>query len=343
MPVGDVLPIARQIANALEAAHEQGIVHRDLKPANIKGKADGTVKVLDFSLAKALTPEGTRHTAGHPAGAHAAAPQTMTTPAETRAGIILGTVAYMSPEQARGGPVDRRADIWAFGVVLFERLTGRRTFGGDTVSDTLAAVLTRDPDWSALPAATPPAVRRLLERCLDKDARKRLRDIGDARFDLDGRGDVGGPVAQVSPAATGSRWRRAVPWTVALVGLLVAAWATVARPGVPAAAGAVTHIDIPYPRGVEPVSSQHGGFAVSPDGRTVAMVGVRDGARQVFVRRLDRPDAYELPDTAGVNWLSFSPDGGSLAFMPASGTIVRMSLVDQQRRVLRARRSPPGA
>ena len=174
--VDEALPIAKQIAEALEAAHERGIIHRDLKPANIKLRPDGTVKVLDFGLAKAMEPAAIS-TVGSLA-------PTITTPAMTQAGVILGTAAYMSPEQARGKPVDQRADIWAFGCVLFEMLAGRRAFGGDEVPDVLANVLARDPEWRALPAATPPAVHRLIARCLTKDRRERLHHIADVRLEL---------------------------------------------------------------------------------------------------------------------------------------------------------------
>src|SRR5688572_1132314 len=173
----DALPIAVQIATALEAAHEQGIVHRDLKPANIKVRPDGTVKVLDFGLAKAFDPVAE-------SSAEALNSPTLTARG-TQIGMVLGTAAYMSPEQAKGKAVDRRADIWAFGAVLYEMLTGRRAFMGDDVSDTLAAVLRQDLDLSALPAGTSPAVRRLIQRCLDRDVRRRLRDIGEARIVLD--------------------------------------------------------------------------------------------------------------------------------------------------------------
>jgi serine/threonine protein kinase len=175
IPLDEALPIAKQIAEALEAAHEQGIIHRDLKPANIKVRVDGTVKVLDFGLAKAMEPTGViLHGVSR-------AP-TITTPAMTQAGLILGTAAYMSPEQARGRVVDKRADIWAFGCVFYEMLTGRRVFDGEEVSDTLAFVLTKDPDWSGLPADTPAAILRLLRRCLVKDRINRLPDIGSARL-----------------------------------------------------------------------------------------------------------------------------------------------------------------
>ena len=174
MSLQEALPLARQIADALEAAHGNGIVHRDLKPANIKIRADGTVKLLDFGLAKALAPAGVDVSSATP-------PELA-----THAHVILGTAAYMSPEQARGHPVDTRTDIWAFGVVVFEILAGHRTFGGETVSDTLASVLKTDPDWRALPAAVPPSLRRLLRRCLDKDPKRRLQAIGDARIQIEG-------------------------------------------------------------------------------------------------------------------------------------------------------------
>ncbi len=172
------LPIARQIAAALDAAHEHGVIHRDLKPANVKVRADDTVKVLDFGLAKAMSPDGLT------AVTDSVNSPTLTARA-TQLGVILGTAAYMAPEQARGKPVDRRADIWAFGVVLFEMLTGRRAFDGDDVSDVLASVLKTDPDWTLLPADLPPPLRRLLGRCLEKDPKRRLRDIGEGILQLD--------------------------------------------------------------------------------------------------------------------------------------------------------------
>ncbi len=177
IPLADAIPIARQIADALEAAHEHGIVHRDLKPANIKVRPDGTVKVLDVGLAKALDPAPT-------AGASAENSPTFIDRV-THVGMILGTAAYMAPEQARGKAADRRADVWAFGAVLFEMLTGRRAFDGEDVTDVLASVLKSEPPWNAVPLSTPPAVQRLLRRCLEKDPRKRLSAIGDARLDLD--------------------------------------------------------------------------------------------------------------------------------------------------------------
>ena len=177
MPLDEALPVARQIADALEAAHEQGIIHRDLKPANIKVRGDGAVKVLDFGLAKAMDPAGA-------SAANVANSPTLTAHA-TALGMIIGTAAYMAPEQAKGKAVDKRADIWAFGVVFYEMLAGRSAFAGETVTDIIAAVVTREPEWTALPAGTPASIRRLLARCLEKDPKRRLRDIGDVRFEID--------------------------------------------------------------------------------------------------------------------------------------------------------------
>jgi serine/threonine protein kinase len=232
LPLDEALAIARQIADALEAAHEQGIIHRDLKPANIKVRPDGTVKVLDFGLAKAM--DATASSA-----ANAMNSPTLSMHA-TQAGIILGTAAYMSPEQAAGKAADKRSDLWAFGVVMLEMLTGRPVFTGETVSHVLAAVLRAEPDWTALPASTPAPIRRLLRRCLEKDRRRRLDSAADARLEIDEGLAPIGDASTVSVTMPAAAWRRALPWAVAgalaaglaLVLVLWAPWRAAAPPHV---------------------------------------------------------------------------------------------------------------
>jgi serine/threonine protein kinase len=263
IPLAEALPIARQIAEALEAAHEQGVIHRDLKPANVKVKSDGTVKVLDFGLAKALDPaaSGLSNLANSP---------TLIMQA-TQAGVILGTAAYMSPEQARGGDVDKRTDLWAFGVVLYEMLTGSQLFGGATMSDTLAHLLTKEPDWSALPAITPAPIRRLLRRCLERDRKQRLPDAAVIRFEID---EALAPVSTVSVSRPSRR-----P-LILVAGLLLIAISTTGvfwlrpQPRVDAPRWSGTLLSGP-PNAYGP--------RVSPDGSMLAFQAIVDGQSQVGV------------------------------------------------------------
>src|SRR6516225_5145093 len=234
----------------------------------------------------------------------------------------------MSPEQARGKPVDKRADIWAFGVVLYEMLTGKTLFAcGDRLRETIAAVMTCEPDWNVLPKDTPPHVRRLLRRCLCKDAKNRLRDIGEARIALEEGGDATPEGASQTPP---NQLRRALPW--ALAAAVIAAWTLWHRGD--GARREVMHLDIGYPPNVEPISGLQGGFAISPDGRSMAMIGLRDGVRRLYVRRLDRAEAVEISDTYGVNSTIFSSDSTSVVYLPASGSVTRLSLADRQRAIV---------
>ncbi len=333
-PLHEGLSIARQIAEALEEAHEKGIIHRDLKPQNIKAPMEGKTKVLDFGLAKAMDPLSAT-SGGIGSASQLAASPTLTFGA-TQMGVILGTAAYMSPEQAKGMPVDKRADIWAFGVVLWEMLTGRRLFEGDSVTETLAAVLKNPVDLDALPAETPTSIRHLLGRCLDRNPKVRLRDIGEARLTLaeaivEPAGERAS--APVVTAAAVRGWTRALPWAVAVAAVAVAVWSQARAPranGALRAASATTHVEVSLPAGVDVVTRVPAGLAVSPDGRTIAMIGFREGQRRLYVRRLDRVEATEIKASSGVNALTFSPDGESLVFVPGGSRVVRVSLADQQ-------------
>jgi len=311
IPFDEALPIARQIAEALEAAHERGIVHRDLKPANVMVVPDGRVKVLDFGLAKALEADS----------ASGSSPQVTQSPTltarATAAGVILGTAAYMSPEQARGRAVDRRADIWAFGCVLFEMLTGRRVFEGDTASDVLAAVLRQDVDFAALPADTPAGVVRLLRRCLVRDPRARLHDVGDARLEIDDAlaSPAKIPSSPGPPRTVGARARRWLPWLVA-AGMAAVAVLSLRR--APSGAQDPVHLSLTMPEGVSldpDFLTQVQILAVSPDGRRIAFRGRSGDLRRIYLRDLSRETAEPVPGTEGGDDAFFSPDGEWLGFV----------------------------
>jgi len=308
IPLDEALPIAKQIAEAVEAAHEQGIMHRDLKPANIKVRTDGTVKVLDFGLAKAMEPIGAM-------SASASMSPTITTPAMTQAGMILGTAAYMSPEQARGKTVDKRADIWAFGAVLFEMLTGARAFAGDDVSDVLASVLAREPDLTAVPTR----VRYLLTRCLEKDPRKRLRDIGDAMNLVQGT-ETSAPGAEAGApgVARSRRWLGVGGW--ALAGVLAAGFVVAAllRPATKVETDPPI-VQFQIERAVDVYNRTATAFAVSPDGLMLAYYGAgSDGLQTLLVRTLATGEVRTVQGSA-----TPTPQGNSLFWSPDSRQLVR--------------------
>jgi eukaryotic-like serine/threonine-protein kinase len=330
MPLEEALPIAKQIADALEAAHEQGIIHRDLKPANIKVRPDGTVKVLDFGLAKAMEPTGV-------ASPSVSQSPTISPTAMTQAGMILGTAAYMSPEQTRGKPVDKRTDIWAFGCVLYEMLTGRRAFEGDTLSDTIAKILEREPDWSALPSSNLSPVTRLLHRCLEKTPAARLRDIGDARVDL-----VSGDNADVAAPAPVARSR----WTkMTMIGLAVACVAFMAATGIlgmrlrstglPVSTGSPVRFLVAPPAGTafgaalqsagSGVNIEATHVALSPDGSQLAFVAVDSATSRVWLRPISALEARSVDGTEGAITVFWSPDSRSIAFA-AKGKLKRLDL-----------------
>jgi serine/threonine-protein kinase len=311
IPLDEALPIARQIAEALEAAHEAGIIHRDLKPANIKLRPDGTVKVLDFGLAKAMEPAG--------ASANLSMSPTITSPAMTQAGIILGTAAYMSPEQARGKSVDRRADIWAFGCVLFEMITGKRSFGGGDVADTFAAVLRSDPDWAALPPETPAVVRRLLRRCIAKERKGRIPDIGAVRLEIEDMIATRGSSSEESlTARPQSPWRRSLPVTLiagaagaSVAGLAVAISIRTA----PSSPRPTIRFGIELPAGDTLSATSHQVAVISPNGTHLVYVA-NEG---LYLRALDQPGARPITGTFGGAAVHarnpfFSPDGQWIGF-----------------------------
>lgn len=321
IPIDESLRIAKQICDALEYAHERGVVHRDLKPANVKVTNDDAAKVLDFGLAKAIE--------GDAASIDIATSPTVSRMA-TMAGVLLGTAAYMSPEQAKAKPVDRRADIWAFGCVLYEMLTGKMAFSGETVTDTLAAVLTRDPDWSHLPKDTPLPVRVLLQRCLQKGSKQRLRDIGDARISLD---EVlsGAPDPALAPevGTTAPLWRQTLPWAVAggslIIALAALGWtylriSNTSRPVEP------MRLEIPLPE--KAALANQGVFSVSPDGHQLAFFAAgSDGVYRLWVRPLDSLEARPLPSSESSVTTAFfwSPDSRYIAF-DAGGKLKKINV-----------------
>ena len=346
LPLSDALSIARQVADALAAAHEAGIVHRDLKPANIKVRDDGTVKVLDFGLAKASAPDsGSGDRDGMPASP-VSLPATLTLAGDvTKDGDVVGTAVYMAPEQSRGESVDKRADIWAFGVVLFEMITGRKPVADPAVSADVDGGAPVRIQWNALPADTPPAIRRLLARCLAPDRRERLSDLADARLEIDEALSPRPPAGWDTDSAVGRArtWRRWVaPTALALIGTLAGLAAGTALWRRPAPAAVVSHTLISvapadrldsggvHPQVVLPAGGSRRALAWSPDGRTLAFIGSAGGVRRIYLRELARDTSRPLAGTEGARALAYSPAGDALAFWDGAGI-----------RTIRAEGGPP--
>ncbi len=333
LPIEETLAIAKQIAEALEAAHEQGIIHRDLKPSNIKLRPDGTVKVLDFGLAKAIEPTGAM-------ASRLSESPTITTPAMTQAGVILGTAAYMAPEQAKGKPADKRSDLWAFGCVLYEMLTGARAFRGEDVSDTLAAVLRGEPDWRTLPPGTPASIRRLLRRCLEKDRKRRLSDAADARLEIDDAllSPASDAQADATPAPRGPLWRKALPVAaVIIVGVAAGygGWALKPSAPRPVARYAITL------SGADTFTPGRPWVALSPDGARLAYTA----NKRLYLIARDQLNATPIAGgqttvLAGARSPFFSPDGQSIGFWEAS-QLKKVSVSGGAPVVLCAMPSPP--
>ncbi|MDA1097166.1 MAG: serine/threonine-protein kinase [Chloroflexi bacterium] len=321
IPVDEALPIAKQIADALEEAHEHGVVHRDLKPANIKIRPDGTVKVLDFGLAKAFQSD-----ASDPSMSQS--PTISLTAAATQMGMVIGTPAYMAPEQAKGHPADKRADIWAFGAVLFEMLTGKKLFETGDVSEMLASVLVKDPDISSIGTHVPEHIRSVIRHCLVKDPKERLRDIGDVRLAMKGMFETTVSAATVDTSHQQRVWQRPVAaMALALVIAAVTGLAVWMLARVPQARD-VTRSNIELPAGLRPIGVGNR-VDLSRDGRTLVFSAAdATGLSRLYVRQMDQFAVTALQDTEGGDRPFFSPDGAWIGFMDSPNNSLRKVSID---------------
>jgi serine/threonine-protein kinase len=315
IPVDEALPLFKQIAEALEAAHEKGIIHRDIKPANVKITPQGKVKVLDFGLAKALGDESAE-------GDQSESPTA--TYGATRAGIIMGTASYMSPEQTRGKSLDKRTDIWSFGCVLYEALTGKKAFEGETITDTIASIVRNEPNWNNLPLGTPSKIRELLTRCLRKEPARRLHDMGDVRLDIEDAAGANELTAEPTGMTGESRTRI---WAIFLAGIVISSVATVLVIGYleQPESRAIRRLAIPLPETDVLVHNRAAGIALSPDGTNLVYVAQRGDTAQLYSRRLDQLTPRPLVGSEGANGPFFSPDGQWIGFW-AGGQIKKMPI-----------------